>query len=94
MKAKAPEKVYLYPSDRVGRDYAWWVSYSWTYEWLEEESGEWISDSDFESERLYCTKSDIKKVTEQNAIRSMDGLKYRNLKVIIEDYYKTTPGEI
>lgn len=20
----------------VGRDYAWWVSYSWTYEWLEE----------------------------------------------------------
>ena len=79
---------------KVGRDYAWCVSYSWTYEWLEEESGEWISDSDFESGRLYCNKSDIKKVAEQNAIRSMDGLKYRNLKVIIEDCYKTTPGEI
>ena len=37
---------------KVGRDYAWWVSYSWTYEWFEEESGEWISDEDFESERF------------------------------------------
>lgn len=24
---------------KVGRDYAWWVSYSWTYEWLEAKSG-------------------------------------------------------
>ena len=36
---------------KVGRDYVWWVSYSWSYEWLEEESGEWISDRDFEAER-------------------------------------------
>ena len=53
---------------KVGRDYAWWVSYSWTYEWLEEESGEWISDRDFESERFYCNKKDIKKEAEKKAI--------------------------
>ena len=76
------------------RDYAWWVSYSWTYEWLEEESGEWISDGDFEAERFYCSKNDIKKEAEQKVIESMDGLKYRNLKVTINDFYKTTTEEV
>lgn len=79
---------------KVGRDYAWWVSYSWTYEWLEEESGEWISDRDSEAERFYCNKKDIKKEAEKKAIESMDGLKYRNLKLTINDCYKTTTEEI
>lgn len=79
---------------KVGRDYAWWVSYSWTYEWLEEESGEWISDRDFESERFYCQKKDIQKEALKKAIESMDGLKYRNLEVRIDDSYMTTPGEV
>lgn len=79
---------------KVGRDYAWWVSYSWTYEWFEEESCEWVSDEDFESGRFYCNKRDIKKVAEQNVIESMDGLKYRNLKVTINDFYKTTTEEV
>jgi len=79
---------------KVGRDYAWWVSYSWTYEWLEEESGEWIADHDFEAERFYCQKKDIKKVATEKAIESMDGLKYRNLEVTINDCYKTTTEEI
>ena len=79
---------------KVGRDYAWWVSYSWTYEWLEEESGEWISDRDFEAERFYCNKKDIKKEAEKNVIESMNGLKYRNLEVTINDCYKTTTEEI
>jgi hypothetical protein len=79
---------------RVGRDYAWWVSCSWTYEWLEEESGEWISDRDSESERFYCNKKDIKKEAEKKAIEEMAGLKYRNLKVTINDFYKTTIEEI
>ena len=79
---------------KVGRDYVWWVSYSWSYEWLEEESGEWISDRDFEAERFYCTKKDIKKEAEKKAIESMNDLKYRNLKVTINDYYKTTIVEI
>ena len=79
---------------KVGRDYAWWVSYSWTYEWLEEESGEWITDRDFESERFYCKKKYIKKVAEQKAIESMIGFKYRNLEITIEDCYRTTAEEI
>lgn len=79
---------------KAGRDYAWWVSYSWTYEWLEEESDEWISDSDFESERFYCNKKDIKKEAKKKAIESIDGLKYRNLKVTINDCYRTTTEEI
>jgi hypothetical protein len=70
------------------------VSYSWTYEWLEEESGEWVTDRDFESERFYCQKKDIKKEAEKKAIESMDGLKYRNLEVTIEDCYRTTAEEI
>jgi len=78
----------------AGRDYAWWVSYSWTYEWLEEESGEWISDSDFKAERFYCPKKDIKKEAEKKAVESMDGLKYRNIEVTINDCYKTTTEEI
>lgn len=79
---------------KVGRDYAWWVSYSWTYEWLEEESGKWISDSDFDAERFFCNKKDIKKVAEKKIIETMDDLKYRNLEITINDYYKTTTEEI
>ena len=79
---------------KVGRDYAWWVSYSWTYEWLKEESCEWISDRDFEAERFYCLKKDIKKEAEKKAVESMNGLKYRNIEVTINDCYKTTTEEI
>ena len=79
---------------KVGRDYTWWVSYSGTYEWLEEESGKWISDSDFDAERFFCNKKDIKKVAEKKIIETMDGLKYRNLEITINDYYKTTTEEI
>lgn len=79
---------------KVGRDYAWWVSYSWVYEWLEEESGEWISDKDCEAERFYCNKKDIKKEAEKKVFESMDRLKYRNLEITINDCYKTTTEEI
>jgi len=78
---------------KVGRDYVWWVSYSWTYEWLEE-SGEWISDIDFEEERFYCNKKDIKREAKKKAVESMNDLKYRNLRVTINDCYKTTIEEI
>ena len=79
---------------KVGPDFSWWVSYSWTYEWLEEESGELVSDRDFESERFYCNKKDIKKEAEKKAVESMNGLKYRNLEVTINDCYITTTEEI
>ena len=79
---------------KVGRDYAWWVSYSWTYEWLEEESGEWITDTDFESERFYCQKKDIKNEAKRKVIESMIGIKHRNLEITIGDCYRTTIEEI
>lgn len=79
---------------KVGRDYAWWVSYSWTYEWLEEESDEWVSDRDFEAERFFCNKKDIMKEAEKKAVESMGGLEYRNLEVTINDCYKTTIEEL
>lgn len=76
---------------KVGRNYAWWVSYSWTYDWFDEESAEWIIDKDFEAERFYCNKKDIKK---EVTAESMNDIKYRNLEVTINDYYKTTVEEI
>jgi len=79
---------------KVGRDYAWWVNYSWSYKWLEEESGEWIADRDFDAERFYCRKRDIKKEAAKRAAESMCGLEYRNLKVTIDECYMTTPEEI
>lgn len=79
---------------KVGRDYAWWVSYSWTYEWLDVLGEEWISDTDFEAGRFYCNKKDIKKEAEKKAVESMYGLKYRNLEVTINDCYKTTIEEL
>ena len=79
---------------KVGRDYTWWVSYSWTYEWFEEESGEWILDRNIEAERFYCKKKDIKKEVEKKAVESLNGLKYRNLEVTINDCYKTTIVEV
>lgn len=78
---------------KMGRDYAWWVSYSWTYEWLDGE-GSWISDRCFEAGRFYCRKKDIKKVAEEKVHESMCDLEYRNLKVIVDDFYKTTSEEI
>ena len=79
---------------KVGRDYTWWVSYSWTYEWMEEESGEWITDTDFESERFYCQKKDIKNEAKRKAVESMIGMKYRNLEITIDDCYRTTTEEV
>lgn len=79
---------------KIGRDYTWWVCYSWTYEWLEKENGEWVSDRDFGAERFYYPKKDIKKMAEKKAVESLYGLEYRNLKVTVDDCYKTTLEEI
>lgn len=80
---------------KVGRDYSWLVSFSWTYEYFSVEEGEWFEYEDFDAQRFDCQKKDIKKVvTEHIEKNELQGEKYRNLKVKIDDFYKTTTEEI
>ena len=79
---------------KVGRDYAWYVAYSWTYEWLETEEGQWIKDRHFDGRRFYCLKKDIKAEVKRAIERELKGLQYRNLEFTIDDQYITTAEEI
>ena len=80
---------------KVGRDYSWWVSYTWEYEYLDEETGQWESYCDYDSGRFDCPKKDIKKtVTKHIEEVELIGEKYRNLNVTINDSYMTTTVEI
>ena len=56
---------------------------------------------EYVGKKVVCTlkdakgnKKDIKKEAEKKAIESMEGLKYRNLEITINDCYKTTTEEI
>lgn len=78
---------------KVGRDYSWWVDYSFEYDILCD--GEWFVDKDFDSGRFDCQKKDIKKtVTEHIKNVELKDENYRNLKVSVIDAYMTTPEEI
>ena len=78
---------------KVGRDYSWWVDYSFEYDILCD--GEWLVDKYFDSGRFDCLKKDIKKtVTEHIKTVELKGENYRNLKVSIIDAYMTTTEEI
>ena len=80
---------------KVGRDYSWLVSFSWTCECFCAEDNEWFEYDDFDARRFDCLKKDIKKtVTEHIGEIELQGEKYRNLKVKIDDFYKTTTEEI
>lgn len=80
---------------KVGRDYSWWVSYSFKYEYFDSEENEWFEYEDFDSRRFDCQKKDIKKaVTEHIKEFELKGEEYRNLKVHIQDFYMTTTEEI
>ena len=78
---------------KVGRDYSWWVDYSFEYDILCD--GGWFTDEDFDSGRFDCQKKDIKKtVTEHIKNVELKDENYRNLKVSIIDKYMTTTEEI
>lgn len=80
---------------KVGRDYSWWVSYSWEYECFDNEENEWEKYEDFDAGRFNCQKKDIKKtVTEHIKEIELQDEQYRNLKVKIDDSYMTTTEEI
>ena len=46
---------------KAGRDYSWYVSYSWKYELFDNEDSEWIEIDDFDCQRFNCRKRDVKK---------------------------------
>lgn len=79
---------------KVGRDYTWWVAYSWTYEYYDSDDKKWYQTNDFESGRFACRKKDIKKEVMACIHDELEHEQYRNLKVKIDDYYMTTPEEI
>ena len=80
---------------KIGRDYSWWVEYSWEYDYYDELDYDWLHYEDFDSGRFNCTKSDIKKTVrkyiEENELQYSD---YKNLKVKITDAYMTTTCEV
>ena len=78
----------------VGYDYSWWAEYSWSCEVFDEEDQEWVSEDSFEAERFACRKKDIKKEAKKHIEdRWFCGVQYRNLKIRIDDCYKTTACE-
>lgn len=80
---------------KVGRDYSWYVSYEWEFEYKDPETGKWESYYDNDAMRFNCVKKDIKKaVTEYVKKYEIAEETYRNLKVRITDKYMTTPEEI
>lgn len=73
----------------------WWVSFSYTYEYLECD-GKWESDSDCDARRFLCREEEIeKKVTEYvKEELDYDNGDIRNIKIEIEDHYITTDYEV
>lgn len=79
---------------KVGRDYSWWVQYSWKYKWYDKDEEVWEID-DFGSGRFTCTKKEIKKaVTEHIEKYELADTQYCDLEVSIDDAYMTTTEEV
>ncbi len=81
---------------KVGRDYSWWVEYSYTYDVYIPDEKEWIEEGDFDSARFNCLKKDIKRAVTDYIKQSVldDGELIRNLNVYINDCYMTTTHEV
>lgn len=80
---------------KVGRDYSWWVSYTWEYEYIDPETKEKETICDHDTQRFYSKKKDIKKtVTDYIENNELSDIQYTNLNVTINECYMTTPEEI
>ena len=79
---------------KLGRDYSWWVSYSWSYAWFDSEHNEMDLYDDFDEGRFYCQKKDIKKEVRKKVEEELSDIQYCNLKITIDDYYMTTTEEV
>lgn len=74
--------------------YTYWVDFSWTYKYLDKESNQWEEYEDFDARRFCCKRKDIKKNVTEYVKQELDGDTYKDLKIIINDSYWTTDGEI
>lgn len=79
---------------KLGRDYSWWVSYSWSYVWFDSEHNEMDLYDDFDEGRFYCQKKDIKKEVRKKVEEELSDTQYCNLKITIDDCYMTTAEEV
>ena len=73
----------------------WWVDYTFEYEYYDSETGTWESYCDYGAERFTCTKKELKKkVRDYVESYELQGEKYKNLVVTINDRYITTDCEV
>ena len=80
---------------KVGRDYSWWVEYSFTYEyWDDVDYDEWIPMEDYDSGRFNCRKFEIKRQVKRHIEDLLANVDFRKLKVKINDCYMTTTTEV
>lgn len=70
----------------------YWVEFKWTYKTMLD--GEWEECDDFEARRFQCLKKSIKKEVEKYVLETLDGEDYKDLKIVITDFYMTTDCEI
>jgi hypothetical protein len=70
----------------------YWVEFRWTYKTMLD--GKWEDYDDFEACRFQCHKRSIKKEVEKYVCESLVGECYKDLKVIITNFYMTTDCEI
>lgn len=70
------------------------VDFSWTYEYLDGESGQWEQYKDFDARRFHCKKKDIKKEVRKYVEQELEGETYKDLEVIINKHYLTTEHEV
>ena len=79
---------------KLGRDYSWLVSYSWSYVWFDSEHNEIGYYDDFDEGRFYCQKKDLKNEVRKKVEEELIDMQYCNLKITIDDYYMTTTEEV
>ena len=74
----------------------YWVDYSYSFEYKDPEDEEWYEYEGGDGGRFQCKKRDIKKEVEKQVIfdEAFKPDEYRNLKIIINDYYITTDCEV
>ena len=72
----------------------YWVEYSYTYKFLNEEN-DWEEEKSFDADRFHCRKRDIKKEVEKYVREwELQGETFKDLKVEITDCYLTTDEEL
>lgn len=80
---------------KAGRDYSWYVTYEWGYEYPDPDTGGWAFYLDRDQRRFGCRKKDLKKAVLEHVKKyELAGEEYRNLSVEVLDAYMTTPEEI